>query len=66
MMSSVYVRKPSEERDNKNTKEKEKTLEEQISKVMEETYKHLHSTITVSLSVAKRPKFLSTHITERN
>lgn len=28
MMSSVYVRKPSEERDNKNTKEKEKTLEE--------------------------------------
>ena len=28
MLSSVYVRKPSEERDNKNTEEKENTLEE--------------------------------------
>lgn len=65
-MSLVYVRKPSEERDNKNTKEKEKTLEEQISKDVKETYKQLHSTINVSLSVAKRPIFLSTHITERN
>lgn len=65
-MSSVYVRKPSEERDNKNAKEKEKTLEEQISKDVKETYKHLHNTINVSLGVAKRPKFLSTHITERN
>jgi len=28
MLSSMYVRKPSEERDNKYTKEKENTLEE--------------------------------------
>lgn len=33
----MYVRKPSEERDNKYTKEKENTLEEQISKNVKET-----------------------------
>ena len=49
MLSSVYVRKPSEERDNKNTEEKENTLEEYISKNVKETCKQLHSTINGSL-----------------